>query len=102
MSYVTYTVWSLREGAHESDLLVLIEEQIEPRYAALHDGVRLGLARLDDGHYLATQHWPDRATYDAATSGADYDRWWARYQGVLALWSAAATLEQEWAGEELR
>jgi hypothetical protein len=102
MSYVTGKIWRLNDGAEEADLLVLLEEQVAPRYAELHEDVVLGLLRLDDGAYLATQRWPDKAAFEAATTGEDYDRWLRRYHPVLALWGASATLEQEWAGEEIR
>lgn len=102
MSYVTGKTWQLRQGADEADLLVLLEEQIAPRYAALHDGVELGLLRLGEGRYLATQRWPDRATFEAVTADEGYQRWLHRYGPVLALWDACATFVDEWAGEEIR
>lgn len=102
MSWVTGKVWELTESGEEADLLVLIEEQIEPRYAELHPEVRLGLMRLEGRRYLATQTWPDRETWERTTSGEEYERWFDHYKPVLALWGAAATFVFEWAGEDIR
>jgi hypothetical protein len=102
MTWVTGKVWELTAEGEEADLLVLLEEQIEPRYVELHPEVTLGLMRLEGRRYLATQTWPDRQTWERTTSGEAYDRWFARYQPVLALWGAAATFVFEWAGEEIR
>lgn len=101
-AWVTGKVWRLVDGASEEDLLVLIEEQIAPRYAELHSGVELGLVRLEDRRYLATQRWPDRATFETATSGPGYDAWLRRYRPTLAVWGGCASVESEWAGEEIR
>jgi len=101
-AWITGKIWQLRGGVEEAELLALIEEQIAPRYEELHPDVVLGLLRLDGGRYLATQRWPDRATFEAATAGAAYDRWWQRYGPTLAVWDGCATFVQEWAGEEIR
>lgn len=102
MTWVTGKVWELTEGGEEADLLVLIEEQVEPRYAELHPDVTLGLMRLEGRRYLATQTWPDRETWEQTTSGERYERWLAHYQPVLALWDATSTFVFEWAGEDIR
>lgn len=102
MSFVTGKIWELTEAAEESDLLTLLEEQIEPRYADLHPAVELGLLRLDGRRYLATQRWPDRETFEATTSGEVYERWLRSYSPVLVLWGASASFVDEWAGEEIR
>ncbi|GAB2615814.1 hypothetical protein [Pseudactinotalea suaedae] len=102
MSWVTGKVWELVEGGEEADLLVLVEEQIEPRYAELHADVTLGLMRLEGRRYLTTQTWPDRRTWEEAITGERYERWFARYRPVLALWDASVTFVFEWAGEEIR
>jgi hypothetical protein len=101
-AYLTGRVWELEEGAAEADLLVLLEEQIAPRYADLHPEVHLGLLRIAEGRYLATQRWPDRDTHAQATQGEAYERWLARYQPVLMLWHALARSVSEHEADELR
>lgn len=101
-AWVAGKIWQLRDGVEESDLLALIEEQIAPRYAELHPDVELGLLRLDGGRYLATQRWPDRATFEGVTGGPEYERWLQRYRPTLAVWDGCAAFVSEWAGEEIR
>ncbi|MFN8469684.1 MAG: antibiotic biosynthesis monooxygenase [Caldilineaceae bacterium] len=100
VEFVTYKRWRLKPGKQEADLVDLIRSEIAPHYAKLPGNVRLGLHRIrDTSSYLALQHWPSRANWEAATSSDFYQSWLGEYEPILARWDQLMEFEDEWEAE---
>jgi quinol monooxygenase YgiN len=71
-------------------------------YRRLSDDVALGLELAADGRsVLAIQRWQSRHALEQALSGPHFERWWSRYQPILAQWDAMVVFDSEWETIEL-
>lgn len=95
--FTTFKRWTLNRGCREDELVALVRQSIIPAYNQLPGCLGLGLLRIEGTRsYLATQHWENRAAYDAALSSETYAEWWSAYLPALSKWDAMMTFEEEW------
>jgi hypothetical protein len=99
-AFVTYKRWRLKDGKPEADLVDLVRNKIIPHYARLGVPVGIALHRIaDTSSYLALQHWPSRAAWEATTSSETYRSWLGEYEPILARWDLLMEFEDEWEAE---
>jgi quinol monooxygenase YgiN len=100
-AFFTYKLWTLKDGAQESDLVTLVRDAIAPHYRQLDGCVGLGLFRIADSRsYLATQHWASREARDATLASGLYASWFEAYRPILERWDQLMAFEDEWEAED--
>ena len=99
---IVYKRWLLRDQVHPDHVAAVVRDEIVPMYQRLSDDVALGLELSPDGRsVLAIQRWQSRRAFQQALSGPRFERWWSRYQPILAQWDAMVVFDSEWETTEL-
>ncbi len=95
--FLTFKRWRLKDSRDEKKLVALVRDEIIPAYKKLPGCLGLGLLRIEGTKsYFATQHWEDRAAYNAAISSETYSDWWSAYLPALAQWDEMMEYEDGW------
>jgi hypothetical protein len=100
--FITVKRWRLKEDHTEDELFALVSGSIVPHYHLLSTTVRLGLGRIAETRsYLALQHWPSRAEWEATRQSELFTAWYRHYEPILERWDTLMEFEEEWENEEL-
>lgn len=98
--FTTFKRWTLKEDAHEIEVVALIHEKIIPAYMELRGCLKLEFMRIQGTDtYITTQHWESCEAHDQAWMAPEIARWQEAYQPVLAQWYQMMTFEEEWETE---
>lgn len=94
-NYVTLRRWALKDGADESAVLALVQDEIVPAYRRQPGCLSLNLLRVvTPPSYLAVTYWDSRASFEA-WAGPPGEAWRDAYRATLERWLEMMAFQEE-------